>query len=151
MRRVLASEGLNENDAEKWPLGAIYWRPDDDKQGFGNFSPLTEEVRAELETYLRKSPRLGDVPLFPSPKNPWEPIRKDVMGRWLMKAEHLAKVPKLKYGRWHPYRRLWATERKGLPDQDVAAAGGWRSTEALKLSYQKADPDTMLQVMGVKN
>lgn len=80
--------------------------------------------------------------------NPESSIRHDTMGRWLMRAEKLAGVPKLRGGRWHPYRRLWATERKDLPDADVAAAGGWRSTEALKLSYQKADPDTMLRVMN---
>lgn len=73
------------------------------------------------------------------------------MGRWLMKAERLAGVPKLKYGRFHPYRRLWASERKDDSDVDVAAAGGWASPEALKKSYQHADPDTMLKIMGVKD
>ena len=32
---------------------------------------------------------------------------------------------------WHAYRRGWATSRKHLPDVDVAAAGGWKSTETL--------------------
>lgn len=40
-----------------------------------------------------------------------------------------------------------ATERKHLPDADVTAAGGWRSLDALKRSYQHADPDTMLRVV----
>ena len=48
---------------------------------------------------------------------------------------------------WHAYRRKWATERKHLPDVDVAAAGGWRSLDALKSAYQQADPETMLQVV----
>ena len=148
VRTALASEGLDENYADRWPNGAIHWRPDDDKQGFGNFSPLTSDIREILDEYLRMNPRLGDVPLFPAPKDPENSIRHDTMGRWLMKAETLAGAPKLKHGRWHPYRRLWATERKHLPDKDVAAAGGWRSEEALKLSYQKADPDTMLKVMN---
>ena len=64
-----------------------------------------------------------------------------------MKAEKLAELPKLAGGRWHPYRRLWATERKTLPDADVAAAGGWRDTRALKMSYQQADPITVLRVV----
>lgn len=74
-------------------------------------------------------------------------IHKDLVSRWQLKAERLAKLPKLEQGCWHAYRRLWAVERKGLPDVDVAAAGGWRDTRALKLSYQQADPATMLRVV----
>ena len=48
---------------------------------------------------------------------------------------------------WHAYRRKWATERKHLPDIDVAEAGGWADTQALKRSYQQADADTMLEVV----
>ena len=64
-----------------------------------------------------------------------------------MRAEKLAELPKLAGGRWHPYRRLWASERKALPDADVAQAGGWRDTRALKMSYQLADPATVLRVV----
>ena len=32
-----------------------------------------------------------------------------------------------------------------MPDADVAAAGGWTDTRALKLSYQHADPATVLE------
>ncbi len=56
-------------------------------------------------------------------------------------------LPKLKAGVFHPYRRLWATERKSLPDVDVAAAGGWKDTQALRLSYQRADPVGILKVV----
>jgi hypothetical protein len=48
---------------------------------------------------------------------------------------------------WHAYRRKWATERKHLPDTDVAAAGGWKNTVSLKTAYQQADQETMLQVV----
>jgi hypothetical protein len=70
-----------------------------------------------------------------------------VAKKWLLRAEKRAGLPKLKGGLWHPYRRLWASERKHLPDVDVAAAGGWKDTRALKLSYQKADPATVLKVV----
>jgi hypothetical protein len=45
---------------------------------------------------------------------------------------------------FHPYRRLWATERKSLPDVDVAHAAGSKDTRAMKLAYQKADPCNVL-------
>ena len=46
-----------------------------------------------------------------------------------------------------PYRRLWAVERKHLPDVDVARAGGWRDLTTMKRSYQQADPVTTLRVI----
>ncbi len=48
---------------------------------------------------------------------------------------------------WHAYRRKWATERKHLPDADVAAAGGWANPNTLRLVYQQADQETMLRVV----
>ena len=45
---------------------------------------------------------------------------------------------------FHPYRRLWATERKHLPIQDVAAAGGWKTVETVQRLYQLADGATTL-------
>ncbi len=48
---------------------------------------------------------------------------------------------------WHAYRRKWGSERKHLPDVDVAAAGGWKDTMSLKRSYQQADADTILSVV----
>ena len=61
-----------------------------------------------------------------------------------MKAEKFAGLPKLAGGQFHPYRRLWATERKDLPVQDVAAAGGWKTVETLQRLYQQADGATTL-------
>ncbi len=46
---------------------------------------------------------------------------------------------------------MWATERKHLPDKDVAAAGGWRDVESLRKSYQQVDEKTLLQVMTNPN
>ena len=63
---------------------------------------------------------------------------KDVAGRWLLKAERLAGLPKLSGGRWHPYRRLFATELKSVPVKDVAFAGGWKSIETVQRIYQQA-------------
>ena len=53
----------------------------------------------------------------------------------------------LKGGQWHAYRRKWATERKHMPDVDVAAAGGWAELTSLKKAYQQADEATMLKVV----
>lgn len=64
--------------------------------------------------------------------------------KWLRQAEELAGLETQKGSLWHAYRRKWATERKHLPDVDMAAAGGWREPTSLKKTYQHADSVTML-------
>jgi hypothetical protein len=44
------------------------------------------------------------------------------------------------------FRRVWATERKTLPWNDVAAAGGWRDTSTL-LRCQQPDAATLRAVV----
>ncbi|WP_405284334.1 hypothetical protein V3331_01880 [Gaopeijia maritima] len=147
VRAALAGSGMDERLADHMPHGAVRWSDQSDKMGLLFISPLSEPAREELDRYLRAEPWVGDVPLFPSDEGPGAPMRTDVAARWLLKAEQAAGLPKLKGGLWHPYRRLWASERKHLPDVDIAAAGGWKGTRALQLSYQTADPATVLRVV----
>ena len=151
-RRVRAVTGLRHEDLEleptpSCPNGAIVWPEDTDKQGKRWRCPISARVRAALESAIRKRPRVGDGPLFPSPQDVDKPGRYELACKWLRQAEKAAELEPLKRGRWHPYRRLWATCRKDLPDVDVAQAGGWGSLEALKLAYQRPDEATMLRVV----
>ena len=141
---VLSALGLDERQAQYFPHGGIQWRAETDKTGRYTVTPIRQDVREAIELYLRKNPRVGDVPLFPSPKDDTKPIRRDLTARWLLKAEKLAGLPKLVGGQFHPYRRLWATERKNLPVQDAAAAGGWKTVETVQRLYQQADGATTL-------
>ena len=149
VRAALAGEGMDERLAEHMPHGAILWQDEHDKMGMLFVSPLSAPARSALDRYLLRTPRLGTVPLFPAPKDASKPIRLDLIQKWLLLAEEAAELPKLKGGRWHPYRRLWASERKHMPDIDVAAAGGWKDTRSLKLSYQQADPASVLKVVNI--
>jgi hypothetical protein len=65
----------------------------------------------------------------------------------LVKAEEKAGLEKQNGALWHAYRRKWATQRKHLPDVDVAAAGGRKETSSLKRCYQQVDEETMLEVV----
>ena len=147
VRVALASSGMDERYAEHMPHGAIRWSAEHDKVGLLSISPLSTYARESVDVYLRQNPRVGATPLFPASKAPSRPIRADVVAKWLLRAEEAAGLPKLAGSVAHAYRRLWATERKTLPDVDVAATGGWKSTQALKLSYQHADPETALRVV----
>lgn len=164
MRTALAEMGRDERLADLWPLGAIRWRAEHDKLGFDELAPLSAPARDALDAYLRSAGRVGNVVLFPAPgpkvsekraeaegenrkERKEQAIERRLVTRWLLKAEKAAGLPKLEQGCWHAYRRLWVVERKHLPDTDVASAGGWRDTRALKVSYQQADPATMLRVV----
>lgn len=136
IRAALAAEGMDERLVDHYEHGAIRWSPEADKEGFLFITPISLAAREALVTYLQGSPRVGDVPLFPAPADPSKPIHRDRASKWLRRAEALAEVPKFTGGLWHPYRRLWGSERKHLPDRVVAEAGGWRDTRSLKRSYQ---------------
>jgi hypothetical protein len=143
LARALADEGMDERLAEHMPHGAIRWSAASDKQGMLHVTPIAEHSRREIELYLATNPRVGDVPLFPGPKDATRPISRVIAYRWLIAAEEAAGVSKLLGGGFHPYRRLWASERKHLSDVDVAVAGGWKSTKTLAI-YQQSDPAAVL-------
>jgi integrase len=161
VRGALAAEGMDERLADHMPQGAIRWGQDTDKEGLLFVTALSPAARVELDRYQKKDPRVGDVPLFPAPRrkpkkkaqqsakpDPEKPITRFRAAEMLIEAERRAQQPKLERGAYHAYRRLWASERKHLPDVDVAAAGGWKDPETMKKSYQQPDAATMLGVIN---
>lgn len=148
-RRISAICALRHDDLklDYAPHGAICWPAATDKEGREWLIPISPQVRAALERTLRERAVIGGGLLFPKPDDPNRPVSRHLARDWLLKAERLAKVPKQRGTLWQAYRRKWATERKHLPDVDVAAAGGWSETSSLKLSYQQADQQTMLRVV----
>lgn len=77
MTTVLAELGQNESHAAHFPNGGLRWRAEHDKQGIDSLTPLSALARAAVDAYLERNPRLGDVPLFPTPRDASKPIRKD--------------------------------------------------------------------------
>lgn len=143
----LRFEDLDLDRTAETPHGAIVWPADTDKMGKRWRCPISARVREALDAAIRKRRRVGPGPLFPSPGNPDEPVRYEEASAWLREAENLAGLEPLDGGLWHPFRRLWATSRKDLPDVDVAKAGGWASLQALQQAYQQPDDATMLRVV----
>jgi hypothetical protein len=106
--------------------GALTWR---------------KRIPPPTATGVRQLPAIVQSPSWPK-SHSGGPVGCPSLGlatRWLFEAERLAELPKLRGGAWHPYRRKWATARKGLALADVAAAGGWKSKEALLRFYQQPD------------
>lgn len=100
--------------ADHWPHGAIRWSEASDKLGFEAIAPITRELRASIDAYLRQHPRVGDAPLFPGRRSE-QPINKTLADYWMRRAVETADLPKLERGAWHTLRRLWASERRHLP------------------------------------
>lgn len=146
----LRLQDLELDGTESEPWGAITWPADTDKMGKEWRCPVSTVVREALEGAMKKRQRLGHVGpgyLFPSAEDPQKPVSIYQASKWLRTAEKEAKLEHQRGGLWHPYRRLWASSRKGLPDVDVMRAGGWASHEALKQAYQHPDSATILKVV----
>ncbi len=130
------------------PHGAICWPSDTDKKTKEWSAPINKSVRRALDRIIAERPGVGAAYLFPSPQNARRPVSRHLASRWLLDAEKKADLPKLDGSLWHAYRRKWATSRKGLPDVDVAAAGGWSDLTSLKTAYQQPDTATLYRVVS---
>ncbi len=129
-------------------VGEIHWRAENDKKGIDAFVPVSDEVREALAEARRERPAIGDAWVFPSPTDPGKPCRPELLDDWLRRAYDVAGLEPRPGGMWHPFRRKWATERKGLSPVDVAAAGGWRNPNTPVRIYQQADRATMQAVVA---
>ena len=148
-RRLSAVLQLQYRDLQlqDGPHGSIRWPSSTDKTGRETTVPIGPEVRAAIDRVLRARPGIGGAYLFPAPGDMAKPVSRYLSAKWLQEAEKMAGLEKLDGSLWHAYRRKWATERKHLPDADVAAAGGWVNANTLRLVYQQADQETMLRVV----
>ena len=143
----LRAENIDFSTSEKVPWGGIEWPGETDKEGKAWRAPISADARKALQAALLKRQVTGPGWLFPAPGDPSKPLRSSMAAKWLRRAEALAELEPLDGSLWHAYRRLWATSRKGMPDVDVAKAGGWSSLDALKTAYTLPDDATMLAVV----
>jgi integrase len=130
-----------------WDRRTIRWRAESDKKRREWVVPVPEGLLIDLRHFQRQLGAVGGW-IFGTERNPLAPMSRHEFRIWLEQAEAHAKLPKLKGGLWHPYRRKWATERKHLSITDVAAAGGWQDTATLLTCYQQPTNDALLAVMS---
>lgn len=145
-RRISAWRNLRWDDVD-FEAGMIRWRAEHDKKCYEQTIPMSAAVSDALAAARRAQQAIGNTPVFPAVRNPAEPCSRHLFDDWLRRAFRLAQVAPRPGGMWHSIRRKWATERKGYPVKDVAAAGGWRREETLVTSYQHADAETTRNVV----
>jgi integrase len=125
--------------------GMLRWRADSDKLRRRAVTPVTPEVREALERLRRTHPNFHDW-MFPAPNSNGH-ISVALVSRWFRGCEKLAGLEHEPGFGYHSLRRAFATKRKALPVQDVAALGGWKGTQVLMNLYQRADVDAMEKVL----
>lgn len=146
-RRISAVCQLRRQDLrlKEGTHGAIRWPADTDKEGTETLQPMSRALRKVVDRARGRG--FVETYLFPSPGDRSEPVSYDRATAWLDRAEKTAELEPLPRGKWHAFRRKWATERKHLPDKDVAEVGGWRDLSSLRRAYQQTDAETKLRVM----
>lgn len=130
--------------AEVWTDGALFFPAERNKQRLDWVVPLAPDVRAELEAYLRGLPDLvvglggsrndalsAEAPLFPAQSDPARPVSNSWVTARFRDAEAAARragfdVPSKKGAVFHPWRRLFASERIHLGKEYVGAVAGWK-------------------------
>jgi hypothetical protein len=113
--------------------------------------PASRAALDELSRFRSMYPGLGQADVFVhSGRGPHHGgrVTRHLAAYWLKRAYELSGAPKPDGSLWHPFRRLWATERKWLPVKDVAAAGGWKDVTSLISCYQQPDEDTLRWMLG---
>jgi integrase len=148
-RRLSAILGLRWDDID-FGGGQIRWRAEHDKLRKTWIVPASRQTLEELTRLRVLHPGIGAAQVFPHPmqkRHQGGPVTRHLAAYWLNRAYELAGVPKPDGSLWHAFRSLWATERKGLPVKDVAAAGGWKDITTLIECYQQPDEDTLRRVV----
>ena len=128
----------DDMDFDTVPFGSIRWRAENDKKGYEQVVPMSRAVREALLEARQAQKAIGGW-VFPWPRKPRQVCPQFYLDDWLREAYRVAKIQKQQGSLWHAFRRKWATERKGYPVGDVAAAGGWRDKQTLLDSYQQVD------------
>lgn len=146
-RRISSVLALRWSDwsPEEGSHGELRWRAEEDKIGREWVTPVTPAVREALRPQRRRFPGVGEAWVFPAPNSDGH-LRRGVARNWFVDAEELADLEHVDGLGFHGLRRRWASKRKHMSAQDVAAVGGWTNTGTLKELYQFPDRETMEDV-----
>jgi integrase len=147
-RRLSAILNLHADDID-FAKGIIRWRAEHDKLRRTWAVPMHPDVHRELLRFRKTGGAIGGL-LFPHPRqhrHVGKSVTRHLAAYWLKEAFQRGRLVKPEGSLWHMFRRVWATERKHLPPNDVAAAGGWLDIGTLQQCYQQPDDETMRSVV----
>lgn len=122
----------------------IRWRGEQDKIGHEHVTPMVEAARhALLKHLLRTGATEAGGWVFPSPKDPGQPLSRHLARDWWERTEAAAGIARIPGRGWHSLRRKFATELKAASLKDLCALGGWKDHNTILKCYQQPDPAAM--------
>ena len=123
--------------------GAIRWRAEHDKTGFGHVTPATAEAIAVLEKARMRTRGAGDALVLPHTKDPSKCTTNAMATGWWRKAVRLAGLEPKRGRGWHSLRRKFASDLMDQPLKVLCELGGWKDAKTLLRCYQRADEDRL--------
>ena len=169
-----SDERIGMDVLEIWVHGAVAYRRKWSKNNTERLVPNSADIACELSEYLMKrsawlrESRVESPWLFPSPRNPSEPISEKDAGHLLACGEELAREMVLSEGRnpaelvpafhgtaWYAYRRFWKTNRNTMgweANRNAAYVGDWttKSGATADVVYARFSPHLILAVVEGK-
>jgi integrase len=91
--------------------------------------------------------RIADSWVFPSPTDPEQPVRRDVLRDAWQKLEMAAKLERIPGRGRHSLRRKFATDRQDQPLKALCRAGGWKDHNTVMKCYIQPDEETLRAVV----
>ena len=119
--------------------GAVRWRAEHEKTGYGHVTPVTADAMAILEEARQWNPGIGDTPVLPHTKDSSKCISASQAGMWWRKARKLSGLQPKRGRGWHSLRRKFASDLMDQPLKVLCDLGGWKSAQTVLRCYQRAD------------
>ena len=119
--------------------GAIRWRAENEKTGYGHVTPVTADAMAILEEARQWNPGIGKTPVLPCKKGSSKCTSTSQASTWWRTAQRLSGLqPKPGRG-WHSLRRKFASDLIDQPLKVLCDLGGWKDAQTVLKCYQRAD------------
>ena len=119
--------------------GAVRWRAEHEKTGYGHVTPLSADATAILEEAREWNPGTGDAPVLPYGKGSSKCTSHSQAGRWWRVARRLSGLPPKRGRGWHSLRRKFASDLMDQPLKVLCDLGGWKDAQTVLKCYQRAD------------
>ena len=119
--------------------GAIRWRAESEKTGYGHVTPATADAVAVLEEARQWNPGIGNAPVLPHKKGSPKCISTSQASMWWRNARKLSGLQPKRGRGWHSLRRKFASDLMDQPLKVLCDLGGWKDAQTVLKCYQRAD------------
>ena len=144
--RIGAVRQLRWSDID-WDADLIRWRAATEKTGYEHRTPVSADMTSVLKSLHASGPGIGEVPVFPSPKDPSRCLSRRLPTAWWKRAEGLAGLGHKRGRGWHSLRRKFASDLMHQPLKVLSALGGWKAPQTILMCYVHPDQDALRKAL----